>query len=313
MTNENGCFIRHNLDGNQKEYINKLKNDKKIAYFFDQNTHKQNVEQYLNLKEDGTPVWPYKKKSDSAVRTACWYFQELSIKGGWIWTEYGTTDFYIGKVEPNTPVEFNNDNLLKSPAKTLQLSDIKEFSYTAFPCLSVLRGQSTIFGLSKEKLPIVKAIYESSEDNPIKAEINLLTPQAQEQLCYIFLQKIGININDSIEKVDYCYFPVGRALPGFDIMGITETNKKIIAQVTFSSVNGTTKLENFVTSANEYIKDDGNIDTIFIMFSMDKDKELINYKNIYHHNLEEVFNEIKTLHNGKYIIRNLIGITYLKF
>jgi hypothetical protein len=227
-------LIRHTdgLDISDKD-LKELYEQRKIAIHFPTtNKDKNNIgtEDIESLNPD-----EYKKTSYClAIRR----FTELAKNGGYVWVEYRTeSDIIIGKIKPNSTIEINkNYKWRKNPdriakLKTLQLDKNKLRFIKPDEAMSLKAARPIKCTISPwKKGNQLRRLFNGENSLPAKWEN--LSPDQQETICAEFLREN--HPKTGIPKLKYLLLPVGRTMKDIDIWGLTDKNKNLFAQITFS-------------------------------------------------------------------------------
>ena len=162
---------------------------------------------------------------------------KLSKEGGYIFSVYENQDDYkIGFVEPKTEIEIikgkwgdkngvsGRTAILKGLrfSRSLELNPIDALSLT---CAQPRQGTICVWSkVGKRVQNILNGIDEGKG-------LSDLTPDLQEVMCSEFL-RTGIDRN--LPKISSLLTPVGRTMKDVDIIGLAESNRRVLVQVTFS-------------------------------------------------------------------------------
>jgi len=250
-------FIRHASELDiDKATIHKLHKEGIIAIHYPwakDNPSKETDSNSLNPDH-------YNRSGKSALRTLL----DISKNGGYICAEYRGLNPLIGYVEPNTPIELfegvwgskNKREGRIAILKSLKLAKYSEIDPVNYVSLSVARPrQGTLV-----RWPSVKKRIESIVNGKkISRSLEDLTPDQQETMCAEFLRFNNVE-GSYFSKLETLLLPVGRTMKDIDIAGISESDKKILAQVTFG------KIEDYKHKVDRLKKFKNSQDTELILF-----------------------------------------------
>ncbi|WP_155897217.1 hypothetical protein [Bacteriovorax sp. BSW11_IV] len=254
------------------------------------------------------------------VRTSINYFKHLSEHGGIVFAKYKVLSangesiqkVVIGLVEKNTPIEeqyFNFDEdgkVERDYVKYLKyIPLIDNFSYAEAPVLAIFGGRSTLAKYSTKDIfyQIVKETILLG--NRVQGTKDLIHPKCLEQLCVEWLRRFGTARLGS--DLDYCYIGVGSSYPDIDIAGRMIDNRKLFAQVTFSSVTDISwKVDTLLT----YKSSSSN--NLLVMFCCINNDENIPNSDVIYLNIVDVINDF-ILNDRENILNDFVGIQNVKW
>lgn len=171
---------------------------------------------------------------------------ELAQVGGYVWAEYRTTGVaYIGKVLPGSEIELRRSEWVRrdpgreAVLKTLQLKNVRKVLPNELLALRATRPrQGTIARWRKAGRTVEKLV----ERQPLSFSLQLLSPGQLETMCAEFLR----SARPGYPTLDALLMPVGRTMKDLDFYGLSDSGRRVLAQVTFhraDSDRGRRKLE----------------------------------------------------------------------
>lgn len=224
---------------------------------------------------------------------------KISKNGGYVFSVYENQDNYkIGYVEPGTEIEiikgkWGNKNgldgrvaILKTLKfkRSIELNPIDAISLT---CAQPRQGTLCVWSAAGNR---VQSIMEGNERQKVLSD---LTPDLQEVLCSEFLRS---GIDATLPKLSSLLTPVGRTMKDVDIIGLTNSGKRVLVQVTYL-VEPTWKIEKL-----EKYKSQKNTDLILFC----KTEEPRNQNGIIIYSIDEAFKKFTSSETGKSWIEQII-------
>ena len=195
-----------------------------------------NFDDFANGDATSTNPKDYTGTASSCLKT----FQEMAKNGGYVFSVYkNKSGGKIGYVEPNSQVELlygswgtkNGYDGREAILKVIKLNGSKNLSaQDSISLKSVQPRQGTACRWWKVGSR-VKSLYTGK----VESVVGSLTPDLQEVMCMEFLRTEAAERYD-LPILKYTLSPVGRTLKDLDILGITDENNFISAQVTYHSI-----------------------------------------------------------------------------
>ncbi|APP09060.1 hypothetical protein VH1709_contig00082-0013 [Vibrio harveyi] len=166
---------------------------------------------------------------------------EIASNGGYVFSVYrGCEGAKLGFVKPGSKVKIFKGLWGRKGAysgreaviKVIQLDRSKELSATeSISFKSVQPRQGTICHWRK-----VGSRVRSKLEGYVEKNVGSLTPDLQEVMCMEFLRS-GAADRYNLPKLIHTLAPVGRTLKDIDILGVSEDNRIISAQVTYHDLS----------------------------------------------------------------------------
>lgn len=175
----------------------------------------------------------YKGKAKSCMLK----LQEIAKNGGYVFSVYEhQSGGKIGYVEPNSKVELLSGNWgrknglegREATLKVIKLSSSKNLSaQESISLKSVQPRQGTVCHWRKVETRVESLLYGKTD-----SVVGSLTPDLQEVMCMEFLRTEAAK-KHGLPILKYTLSPVGRTLKDLDIIGMTQEDSFISAQVTY--------------------------------------------------------------------------------
>lgn len=290
---EKVIFIRHNFN-NSKYSTHTLYSKKLIAIHF--------TPHYHELFED------YTDPSKQFIR-AYKIFKKLGDEGGIVVIQYNPRSFYIGEVNPGTPILYFNIARDSEPAdylKTISLTRISEqFLYADYPLFSAIRPPfSTIATLNENSKNWIDHLYYRK---PLEVLYSSLHPKILEQMCEEWLRS---DLAPEPYRIKYGLLKTGKTLPVIDIYAETIEGNYLCVQVTLGLDKK--KLLSKLKTLSDYIssrQDSSNVIGLFI--SDDNVKPLIDqFQNIEFLSARKIFDDLQNSATHSNMVKKMMGIVY---
>jgi len=203
-------FIRH-----------KFENDTRNSYALDFQNKNQ-----IAIQLVGNEIKYWNNKSNNAQKSLKfkfidYWFDILKSQDVLIVADYNTTKCKIGIFHKNNKI-INDKNF-----KILQLSDCKDFDYSKYILLTIIRDRPGTISPVKSNIEYINCIFNKKEI-PIKLEC--MHYKVQEQMCAEWLRIPEFAGDNAIQ---FQITPSGGSLADIDIYGVNNKGEMVIAQVTF--------------------------------------------------------------------------------
>lgn len=204
-------FVRHKF---QSEYCRELQKRSMVAYNYLDEFHEE-----LNDYSE----------SSRGLTQAYNAFSSIIRAGAIVVAEYeSASTFVVGKIAPGSALE--KIDLEGHIFKALKYSDAKTFSYSTHPLLAAIRPPFvTACGTGRSFTQMIRHLYLGEK---IEIGVDFMHPSSIELMCEAFLRS---DLAPQEVRLQYTLLRTGKTMPAVDIFGKTIANKKIFAQVTFSS------------------------------------------------------------------------------
>ena len=261
-------YVRHNIEYENAKY---LFDNKMIGLRYD-NINSIDPEDYRN-KDAKYALARLQTFCDTGVIVAVHYISD-------------PVNLTIGIIKPNSKIIPIKPK--KYFLKTVKITDTFPISFFDYPVLAAIQPQRSTISKWKGAKEIITAIYNGK---PLKKEVNSLAPAQQEVLCYEYMVVKGI--------LKHLLMPIGRSLPHIDIYGISDKNKNIIAQVTFT--NDSKKVLEKKEILKKYISRDNKL------FFFGRKEMMFNDSKIKFISLETVFRFMNKQKETKLLIERMLN------
>jgi len=277
-------FIRHKWDNYEDgiKIVNILEDEKRIAIHFNEE-EKESFEEYSE-----------ENQNNKTFKSAWDILKDLRKSGAIVVANYHKGRCLIGEVEPNSKIEFLPHSYgVRRGYKTLRLRNTQTKKYSDFPLLPILfPPMRTISKLSNNKDKFVKCVYEGKE---LPFELDSLFPKIQEQMCVEWLRSKHCNPEFRLE---YLLLGIGGTMEAIDIYGITNKEKELVAQVTFTKANKEIDIKK--ESLKTFSKEDSI--KLFFLRGDTRKEEGINFIS-----LQDIWNDFAKDDDGNKMLKNMLG------
>ncbi|USH03742.1 hypothetical protein K6Q96_07050 [Grimontia kaedaensis] len=191
--------------------------------------------------EDGDSTSLDPNDYDGRGKSSLKKLHEIASNGGYVFSVYrGFEGAKLGFVKPGSKVKILKGLWGRKGAysgreaviKVIQLDRSKELSAAeSISFKSVQPRQGTICHWRK-----VGSRVRSKLEGYVEKTVGSLTPDLQEVMCMEFLRS-GAAEKYNLPKLIHTLAPVGRTLKDIDILGVSENNRIISAQVTYHDLS----------------------------------------------------------------------------
>ncbi len=231
----NTYYARHSMDIDANT-LNAIWSDDRIGIHYPQ------LPDGSLGSSDSTSIDPkdYKGPAKGAVAA----LQRLARYGGFVCAEYlGKTDCILGFVEPASTIQLWEGRWRtkerQAILKTLKLSRTRRVAPSEWAVILVGRPRQGTLCRWPNAGRLIEYLVEGIA---IKESVESLSPTQQEVLCSELLRS-PLAHSVGLPYIRSLLLPVGRTLKDIDILGISDTGRRVFVQVTYRSLtDASTKL-----------------------------------------------------------------------